>query len=144
MTWCCRLKTHLQGLPVCRVSFTGETPSSCSVCFLLLFGEKINHNTTPLLSAAGILKALRPSEPSHLRQTLQGENPGEAKPFSAGRQSLFLTCRRISKMRQSWRGKCAPFLMREMMCQSKGARSVVYFVLSPRLFSLSLVCQPLL
>lgn len=41
MGWlCCRLKTHLQGLPVCRVSFTGETLSSWFVWFFYYYLEK--------------------------------------------------------------------------------------------------------
>lgn len=40
MTLCCRLKTHLQGLPACRVSFTGETLSSWFVWVFYYYLEK--------------------------------------------------------------------------------------------------------
>lgn len=49
MTLCCRLKTHLQGLPVCRVSFTGETSSSWFVWVFYYYLEK--KTTTNFLSS---------------------------------------------------------------------------------------------
>lgn len=41
---CCRLKTHLQGLPVCRESFTGETWSSWFVWLFIIIWRRMEKN----------------------------------------------------------------------------------------------------
>lgn len=121
MRLCCRLKTHLQGLPVCRVSFTGETRSSC---FVWGFGYYLEKRTT-----TSSLQCSWDSQSSGTVWTSSAHIESSdtffkernlPNPFSAEWQRIFL----LSQL-QLWRGKCA-----ESTHRSQGARAVCVLWLS--------------